>query len=284
MKSLSQLFIRLYDSFLFGNWLITFAGVLLTFSSIRSLKLEMSFQIPVLILIGAGIMLIYSVHAIAQNDALYSSVRKAWINRNRNLLIFYIGLAIFLILGALPSLNYRVLWIITPCCLVSLAYSFHIKVWGKVWGLREVPLLKVLIVAVVWSLVSVLSPLLQTNEYDELSVYRIVMLISIRFLLLLTLCLLFDVRDVIEDSNKGIRTFSSIAEIKKLKIICFIFLLIISLLSVIALETTFFHLFIFGAAASAFIVHTDKNQNDYFYNFSGDGLIILYSLAVIFSN
>ena len=282
MKSLNQMHIRLFNSFLFGNWLISIAGFFLTISSIKSLGLEFRYQTPVLLLVGAGILLIYSVHAISQNYSSPSSDRKNWINRNQSLLVFNIVLAALLILGTLPFLKCKVFWLGIPCALVSVAYSFHIKIGERSWGLRELPFLKVLIVSVVWGLASVLLPLFQSNE--SMSVYRVVVLISIRFLLLLVLCLLFDIRDMTEDSNKGIRTFSSIAGIHGVKILSFILLLTLSLLAVSISETTLFYQLIVGAAIFVFIIYANDNQNDYFYSFTGDGLIILYSLAVLFSS
>ncbi len=285
MRPLIQIFTRLFDYFLFGNWLISMAGILLTMSSVRSLSLEIRIQIPVLILVGAGVMFIYSVHAISQNNPLFSSVRKNWINNNQKLLVINFVLAAILIAGTLPFLNRNLFLLIVPCGLVSLAYSFRIRINKKVWALREVPFIKALVVSAVWSLVSVLLPLLQanTNIYEAYA-YKAGMLIGIRFLILLILCLLFDIRDIKADSDKGIKTFSSITGIKGLKAVCFIFLLILSLFSAIVSETALIHLFAFDAAASAFIIFTGENQNDYFYSFAGDGLIILYSFAVLFSN
>jgi len=285
MRPLIQLFTRLFDYFLFGNWLISMAGILLTMSSVRSLSLEIRIQVPVLILVGAGVMLIYSVHAISQNNPLFSSVRKNWINNNQKLLVINFVLAAILIAGTLPFLNRNLFLLIVPCGLVSLAYSFRIRINKKVWALREVPFIKALVVSAVWSLVSVLLPLLQANtNIYEVYAYKAGILMGIRFLVLLILCLLFDIRDIKADSDKGIKTFSSIAGIKGLKAVCFIFLLILSLLSATVSETALIHLFIFDAAASAFIIFTGENQNDYFYSFAGDGLIILYSFAVLFSN
>lgn len=287
MKFLGQIFIRILNIFLFGNWLISIAGVLLTISSIVSFELEISFQTPVLVFVAAGTMLVYSVHAIYQNHPSFLSVRTKWISNNHKILVINIIIAIVLIAVVLPFLNKKLLLLMVPCGLISLAYSFPIiRINKKLLALREIPFIKVLVVSAVWSLVSVLLPLLHINAdiWQEYG-YKAGMLIGIRFLVLLILCLLFDIRDVKTDRMKGIKTFlSSIAGIKQLKVACFTLLILLSLLSQIVSETDSLYLIIFDAAVTAFIISASEDQSDYYYSFAGDGLIVLYSVAVLFSN
>ena len=209
------------------------------------------------------------------------SERKKWLLAHRKFLLGVVlvsGLAallLFLKLFALIPLAF-----ILPVFLISILYSLpFLRVKSRRIPLRDVPFLKVFLIAGVWSLLTVLLPLLIAGE-DLGENYNQSLLLR-RFLFIFALTLLFDIRDVQKDTLAGTVTFPGRFGIVFTRILSGTFLLLFMALVLIS-ETG---LIIAGLEFSALVAgvvifYTDESRSDYYFAILADGMMLLQFLAV----
>ncbi|MBD1397246.1 hypothetical protein H9Q13_08730 [Pontibacter sp. JH31] len=94
-------------------------------------------------------------------------------------------------------------WLVLLLALISVGYTVPL-LFRRVKPLRSVPLLKVFLIALVWSVVTVLFPLVDASVEIEAGA---LLLWARRFLFILALALLFDIRDYTYDRNTRTLTF-----------------------------------------------------------------------------
>lgn len=94
-------------------------------------------------------------------------------------------------------------WFVLLLALLSVGYTVPL-LFRRVKPLRSVPLLKVFLIALVWSVVTVLFPLVDAGVEIEAGA---LLLWVRRFLFILALALLFDIRDYTYDRNTRTLTF-----------------------------------------------------------------------------
>ncbi len=97
------------------------------------------------------------------------------------------------------------LFILAPLALISFLYSIIFKKKQKIPVLfREIPGIKTLLLAMVWTCATVLLPVLQTENYPNSA--NIVLIFVERFTFIFAIAIPFDVRDMKGDRLAGIRT------------------------------------------------------------------------------
>lgn len=164
-------------------------------------------------LVFAATLLVYNLDAATpykHAQPAGTSARKQWQHRHRGLLL---GLAA----GAAALAGWFFLadgWWRHPVLLghlAALALLYSVPVPGALRGrrggrgraLREIPLLKVGLIAYVWAAVTVGLPALALHR----TLGQSWELLAQRLLLVLALALVFDIRDVSRDRAAGLRTF-----------------------------------------------------------------------------
>jgi 4-hydroxybenzoate polyprenyltransferase len=120
-------------------------------------------------------------------------------------------------------------WFVLLLALISVGYTVPLLL-SHVKPLRSVPLLKVFLIALVWSAVTVLFPLVDAGVGIEAGV---LLLWARRFLFILALALLFDIRDYTYDRTTRTLTFPGLigegyTRLLSLGLLCLYLLLVIS--------------------------------------------------------
>ncbi|HEY9533827.1 MAG TPA: UbiA family prenyltransferase, partial [Mucilaginibacter sp.] len=93
--------------------------------------------------------------------------------------------------------------------LISVAYSLPLFTLGdQKFGLRNIPGLKQFLITLVWSMSTVLLPVLESQDMHltNISVRDIIILLAKRFLFIGALTVPFDIRDLFEDRESGLKT------------------------------------------------------------------------------
>lgn len=173
-------------------------------------------------------------------------------------------------------------WQIVGIGIISMAYV--LPLWnGK--RLRDIPYIKIFMIAGVWAFVTVIFPLkaFAKNWYscDTFLIFE-------RLTFILAITLPFDIRDMAWDKKTGVTTIPLSIGIKKTKILAYLLLFMsflitffIYFMSVYSLNTLIATSI--SIVASAYLIHkTDKNKDDYFYYFLLDGTLLLQSILVCF--
>ncbi|MBI4945887.1 MAG: UbiA family prenyltransferase [Bacteroidetes bacterium] len=204
------------------------------------------------------------------------SERHKWILENRNTLIGFSAISFLVISITVFFFPLKFILLMIPNAVLAFAYFFPQT------RLRSITGLKAAVVAVVWTMVTYVYPLLLC----PLTCGESWRGVSERFLFMLPLCIIFNVRDIEADRIAGVRTIPVVYGTRATIIICLISLLLFSIL-------VFFHrrgsaetmALIASAIVSAILIlKSSHNKHDYFYSFWIDGMIILQAGLVVMTS
>ena len=164
-------------------------------------------------------------------------------------------------------------------------FSFH----DKRFGLRNIPGIKLFLIAMVWSLSTVLLPIveMETTVGFVISSRETILLVTKRFLLVVAITIPFDIRDLFQDRSSALKTIPVLLGEKKAYLFCQIILSIyLGLLflftdrfdqNFIALSLTIF-------LAGWLIFKSNFTKDEYYYFLYLDGILILQFLMLIAVN
>ncbi|QEM04915.1 hypothetical protein DIU31_015860 [Mucilaginibacter rubeus] len=169
----------------------------------------------------------------------------------------------------------------------SIAYNLPLlKINGKWMNLRNVPGLKLLLIALVWSASCVILPIveLQVRQTITISAGYTLILFANRFLFFAAIAIPFDIRDKFQDKKYGLKTIPVLFGEKKAYRFC-LFLLAGYLLLLFALsqhfDLNFFALLIAIIFTWWLIFRFNRNFNDYYYFLYLDGTMILQFVMLL---
>ncbi|MBJ6107807.1 UbiA family prenyltransferase [Hymenobacter sp. BT523] len=235
------------------------------------------------LLVFAATLLVYNLDAalpFKHRQPAGTSGRKAWQQRHRRgLALLAAGAA--LVTGGLFLADgwWRYLPKLLPLAALALLYSWPLLRWrGRRRALREVPLLKVFLIAGVWSLVTVGLPALLLHH----PLTAVAGLLALRFCLVLALAIVFDIRDVSRDRAAGTHTFPVLLGLRGAKLVALAFLAATLVLGLGWGMPRLGLLFTVLLAATV-IVLAHERRDDYFFALLADGVLlvppILYFLS-----
>jgi len=175
---------------------------------------------------------------------------------------------------------------------ISLAYNLPLFSLGdKKFGLRNIPGLKQFLITLVWTMSTVLLPLLeaQHRHLGAVSMRDTTILIAKRFLFIGALTIPFDIRDLFQDRQSGLKTIPVMWGEKKAYAFCQILLagyvVLLFLFRHNGFNSDFFALTITALLAGWLIFRSTIEKDEYYYFFLVDGILILqYILLVAFGN
>ncbi|MCC9168440.1 hypothetical protein [Pontibacter harenae] len=206
---------------------------------------------------------------------------KEWGQRHKKLLAM-IGAASVAGAGLLyvsQGLDVNV-WFMLHLGIISVGYTVPIvNKKEKVRPLRSIPLLKVFLIAYVWAAVTVLFPLMDA-DVNAWNLDTLLLFIR-RFLLILALALLFDIRDYVYDRGTKTLTIPGLLGVQKAKL-CSLGLLLIYLLLVINTESgsTLVALAVGATGAAGVVVFSTAHKPRLYYALLADGAMLLHAALV----
>lgn len=173
---------------------------------------------------------------------------------------------------------------------ISFSYSLPLFSLGdKKFGLRNIPGLKQFLITLVWTMSSVLLPLLeaQHRHLGTVSMRDTTILIAKRFLFIGALTVPFDIRDLFQDRQSGLKTVPVVWGEKKAYAFCQVLLIgyvvLLFLFRNNGFNSEFFALTITAVLAGWLIFRSTIEKDEYYYFFWVDGVLILqYILLVAF--
>ena len=211
---------------------------------------------------------IYEVEKIKffDDEIIFSSIEKVCLI-----------IASAVLIGSLFFLKQQIFLFLVPLVLLTLSYSIpFIKLNNKRITLAEIPFVKTPVLALVWGISTTVIPLIEQNI--NLSSSFIGLQVLSRTLFVFALCIPFEIRDIVQDKSKNIRTLPVIHGIKVTKIVGIFIVVLeifmhhlmpeISLSSVIALDIS-------SLVALIWIIHRKQTTGVYFYKFLVDGTMLV---------
>ncbi len=189
------------------NMLVSLAAVFLTLQT--QVQLGMKPQLyPYLFIIFSASFLAYNIQAVVTMvDGRHQTTdifpKQKIQNRRLQEITLIISIAVFF--GAIVLAKQKIIATLVPLSILTLCYSFPmLKTKRAFFRLREVPFLKIFLIALIWSLVTVLLPTLHAS--DDVNRKQLVLMLGERFLLIFAIAIPFDVRDMKTDEIAKLKT------------------------------------------------------------------------------
>lgn len=277
---------RYFKIFIETNITLALAAVFLSMASAIQLGAVPRVD-TLLLLLFCGTFLAYNVHHLSKlisKRKIQIGEYAQWVNQHKKVFLGVMALATLLVGIAIIYIR-ATLWLpIVLISIVALAYSFPIvSVKEKLEPLRRIPYLKIWLICSVWSFATVNLPVVQwelTVTAQELSIIFIE-----RMLFLFALAILFDIRDMDSDLQKGLRTLPLLlGRSTSYRISIFLLILFMATCWVHYYFSSIYMiaaLIISAIATLAAIRHMKENSMSYFQYRIYDGSLLIQPLLVI---
>jgi hypothetical protein len=212
------------------------------------------------------------------NGEINISNQVAWILVNRNLIFFFLFIAVGILFTSIFFLKYQSLKWLLLAFFLSFFYNRKIIYIGKWTSLREIPLVKNLIISLIWAFSVVYLPILQNKLTFSKEVFLLLILLF-SFIFLLTIP--FDAKDNEYDSSYNVKTLSSYMG-NKLNLFAIVILVLSCNYCIYALELRlYFYVFLF--IISTISILAVKPRKDFWYFLVLDGSIGLLGVLLYLS-
>lgn len=273
---------RATDAVLYSSTWLALAALGLTWSTCLLWRQPLPPRLGALVL--AATLFLYNLDSVLPfkyQPHLVLSGRKQWMLQHRREL-FAVALAALAVAATLFFLDHwqvRTLFL-GHLAVISLLYSLPVaKVRGRWRALREVPLLKVFLIAYVWAAVTVWLPALHLGR--PLAEPAVALLFVRRFLFILGLAFVFDIRDYAKDRLTGTRTFPVVLGVPATKRVALAVLAFSCLLVWPGLTAPQWLALLLPPALGATLVwHAHERRPDYYFALLTDGVMLVQFLAV----
>jgi 4-hydroxybenzoate polyprenyltransferase len=265
------------DAVLYSSTLVALAATGLTWATFLFWRSHIPFRLGTLIFTAT--LFLYNIDSVLpykyRQQAVLSE-RKLWLIHHRRQL-FGLALASLAVAGVLfwtDGWRHLTLFL-GHLAAISLLYSMPVvRIHGRWRALRDLPLLKIFLIAYVWSAITVWVPALYLGQ--PLGEPVVLVLFARRFFFILNLALVFDIRDYTKDRLSGTRTFPGLFGLRATKLLGLTFLAISALL--IPPGVSHHHLLAFTIPtllAGAIIWYADETRPDYYFALLADGLMLV---------
>jgi 4-hydroxybenzoate polyprenyltransferase len=216
----------------FGNFWVALCAVCLYWSTALIHALQVHFALSLSIF--SATVFIYNYHRLFRKKVIYAAVRSErhdWILSNQGFLQI-VAIVSALVAGGffVPYLNRTLVLRFSPFLLLALLYVVPLwKSEGKWKRLRDIPFVKIFLVAAVWSFVTVFLPFLADNP-EWLPDAGAWITLSQRFVFIFAITIPFDIRDLKHDKAAGLTTFAGTFGVEPAKRISEVLLIIVGLI------------------------------------------------------
>lgn len=290
---MKKLFKPVFDFILFSNFFMALCAVaqgLVTFYLIGS-KQPIYTILALLFTSTIGIYNFCILLTKPESPEKSPHLRIRWFFAHHRLMVTF---TIVSILSLIPlffliSTESRILLIFLG--VISVAYSLPLFTLGdQKFGLRNIPGLKQFLITLVWTMSTVLLPVLEAQDMHmtNISLRDTTILIAKRFLFIAALTVPFDIRDLFEDRESGLKTIPVAIGEKRAYLYCqFLlagYIVLLFLYRNNGFNTDFFALTITAILAGWLIFKSEWKKNEYFYFFYLDGVLILQFVILMAFN
>jgi 4-hydroxybenzoate polyprenyltransferase len=223
----------------------------------------------------------YNLHYLLKKAAVPNSERLRWSQKNRTVHVFFLITGILLILFSFFSFHLEHFVILALLGCIAVLYSFPFLPFGKKRRIKDYGFLKIITLALLWTLVTVWFP---ANRWEtDHGLFTLVL--AKRFVFMFVLCLMFDVRDIPIDSKEHINTLAVVLGRKKSYLLSYFLLVVFVLLAFVQYfylpQMNFLIAMIISAIATWITIEiTKKTNSDFIYLAGIDGMMLLQPVLI----
>jgi len=209
---------------------------------------------------------------IKQIDYWFAS----WLKKNRIYLILISLIAFFFSVYLVLQLQLKTFLILLPFSFLTGLYVLPQNISKKI-NLRNLPAVKIFVIALSWAGITVVFPLFQYNIFSS----TVFLFFMRQFLFVVVLTLPFDIRDVPYDA-KSIKTLPIWLGVKKAKILGLVLLVLFFAVQLLLIKSPInWQDYITVFFLALLLLKASTNQNKYYSAFWVEGIPILWLLLYI---
>ncbi len=286
-----MLFRKAIHSFFFGNFLIAFSAVALTHLSQTGNKIS-SDDLHLLIFVFFSTLLVYNLNFIVGMNGLkassFRSDRHNWIVKHEKIIWIFTIIALIISVAELFVLKKETIIFLFLPGILALGYAVPIKVPGlKTIRFRELPFVKIFLVAWVWGTFTVGLPIVQQIGIKELVNTEFFLLFFSRSVFIFAITIPFDIRDLTYDSDKQIATLPSRFGIEKSKYFSVVLLFLFSAVTFLRFQFNFCNraelaaLVLSAISTAILVLMISKTRKELFYSGLIEGTMLIQWLLVL---
>ncbi|MGE6218819.1 UbiA family prenyltransferase [Nubsella zeaxanthinifaciens] len=286
---LKKLGSSILDFLLFSNFFIAICAVAQGLVTYHLLKVKPSEY--VLAFLFFSTLLIYNLAVLLAKpkDPQNSPFKRVrWIFAHHRLTISTTLIAaLCLVPLGLLYLSFEAKLLMVFVGLLAVAYNIpFLTLNGKKIGLRNIPGIKLFLIAFVWASSCVLLPIVELESTLQIQVplSETVLLVAKRFLFICAITVPFDIRDLFQDKLYELKTIPVILGEKKAWIFCQALLLVYLLLLVLftqGITIDVVALTLTVLLTGWLIFKSNIKRNEYFYFFYLDGTMLLQYVMLL---
>jgi len=278
---------QILDLLLFSNIFIALCAVAQGMVTYQLLQIKPDKHVLGLLFFSTLALYNFSILLTKPEKPQNSTLRRVqWIFSHYR---FMITLTIICVLSIIPlalflSTSSKIL--LLSLGLISMSYSLPLfTIEEKRFSLRNIPGIKLFLIATVWSLSVVLLPILEAenNQAMQISINDSILLISKRFLFIAAITVPFDIRDLYDDKLKELKTIPVLLGKEWALIICQAFLIIYLILLFFfnrQFDSNFFGLTLTIILTGWLIFKSKWKKNEYYYFLYLDGTMAVQFLML----
>jgi len=225
---------------------------------------------------------IYNLHYYIKNIPQGISDRADWSLQHKWIHPALITLGGLLSMVSMFFLPLQVIAVSIGLGILSLGYSLPILPFKQKRRLKDWGILKLILLSLVWTCVTVLMPMFYWHKSFE--AYEVEFLL--RFVFMLPLCIAFDIRDMETDKEHSIYTLPNTIGLQRSLRLMDFFLLLFGALAVwqylrYPITQRFVSAIIIIVLTKTVLLFSRKVNTDIFYLLLVDGMMLLYALMVL---
>ncbi|WP_205503552.1 hypothetical protein [Rufibacter psychrotolerans] len=267
---------------LYSNVFISLCAALLVWETYLLSGIPVSIRLGGIVFFAT--LFVYNADSLVPykfNQEVAHSPRTAWIQKYRLELIFMCVASalcvLYLYWTALFDLSF---WFLLHLVVVAGLYSVAVVPEGERYiPLRDIPFLKVFLIAYVWAAVTVQLPLMEVDR--DLFASENLILFLRRFLFIFSLTLVFDIRDVYKDKLTQTTTFPTKWGVPTTKKLALFTLFLYALLLPAGTEPLVrVALGLAGVGAALVVWYAHEYRSQYYFLILADGMMLVQFLLV----
>ncbi|MDB5272048.1 MAG: 4-hydroxybenzoate polyprenyltransferase-like prenyltransferase [Chitinophagaceae bacterium] len=275
--------INIRDFFILGHvWLALCAVAqgLLTFHLIQA-----TISLPVCAILFLATFFIYNIRALYDSSLRGEQKKTAplhvrWMSSHLHMLWGLSSLAAIGILIFTWMLKEKTIVVFSITGLLALSYS--IPLLSSKGGLRQLPGFKAFLIGIVWTLSTVLIPVMESTLVMDAA--QVTVLMIKRFTLFFVLALVCDIRDEQTDREHQLHTIATYLGAAKARMLC-LGLLVIEEFIIYTYDynldrDVFYRLTLFTLLTAVVVWSTKYTKNVFYYLFVADGMTMLQYVLV----
>ncbi|RNI23504.1 UbiA prenyltransferase family protein [Rufibacter latericius] len=275
---------KILDFILYSNMFISLCAAGLVWETYLLSGIPISLRLGGIVFFAT--LFVYNADSLLPykfNQEVPQTLRTKWIKANRlELIVISVAsvlCALYLYWTAIFELNF---WFLLHLLVVAGLYSVPVVPEGERYiPLRDIPFLKVFLIAYVWSAITVQLPLMEVDR-DLFSGDSLILFVR-RFLFLFSLTLVFDIRDVHKDKLTETVTFPTKWGVPNTRKLALFMLLLYALLVPAGTDPLMrVALGLAGVGAGLVVWNAHEYRSQYYFLLLADGMMLVQFLLVWF--